>query len=119
MQASEKLPRSSKDCQCSKLCSILQISERCLRLCSLAAVDREGTGSLALQALEHFKDQARASRVLSFAATYKYLKDISDFVVLQLLTRLCSILEVSERYLRLHSLTTVDKAAIGGSALQA
>ena len=72
-----------------------------------------------MQALEHFKDQARAARVLSFAASYKYLKDILDFVVLPLLTRLCSILEVSERYLRLCSLTAVDKAAMGGSALQA
>ena len=71
-----------------------------------------------MQALEYFKDQARAARVLSFAASYKYLKDISDFVVLQLLTRLCSILEVSERYLRLHSLTAIDKEAIVGSALQ-
>ena len=72
-----------------------------------------------MQALENFKDQARAARVPSFAASYKCLKDTSDFVVLQLLTRLCSILEVSERCLRLCSLTAVDKAAIGGSALQA
>ena len=46
------LPGSGKGCQGSKLCSILQVSEGCIRLCSLAAVDRTGTGGSALQALE-------------------------------------------------------------------
>ena len=36
LQILEKLPGSGKGYQGSKLCSILQVSEECLRLCSLA-----------------------------------------------------------------------------------
>ena len=46
------LPGSGKVFQGFKLCSILQVSEGYIRLCSLTTVDREGTGGSALQILE-------------------------------------------------------------------
>ena len=36
LQALKMLPGSGKGCQDSKLCSILKVSEKCLRLCILA-----------------------------------------------------------------------------------
>ena len=63
LQILEKLPGSGKSCQGFKPCSILQVSERCPILWSLAAVDKAGTGSSALQVLRmlespknHYKD---------------------------------------------------------------
>ena len=87
LQALEKLLGSSKGCQDSKLCNIIQVSERCLRLYSLGAIDKERTGGSACQVLEKLPDRARAARVPSFIAFCKYLKDVSDCTVLQLLTR--------------------------------
>ena len=73
------VPGSGKGCQGSKLCSILQVSERYVRLCNLAAVNRAGT---ALQTLEKFPGSS---------------KDCQGY-------KLCSILEVFEKRLRLCSL---------------
>ena len=73
------LPGSGKGCQSSRFCSILQVSERYVRLCNLAAVNRAWT---ALQTLEKFPGLSK-----NFQGS-----------------KLCSILKVFERCLRLCSL---------------
>ena len=76
LQALENLLGLGKGCQGSKIWSILQVSERCLRLCSLAAVDRAGAVAQPCKPWRSFQDQARAVRVPSFEAFCKCLKDV-------------------------------------------
>ena len=82
LQALEKLPGSGNGCQGSKICSILQVSERCA---VLQLLTRQGQVSQACRPWRNFQDQARASRIPSMPASYKCLKGVSNSAVLQLL----------------------------------
>ena len=57
LKALGELPGSGKGCQGSKLCSILQVSETYVRLCSLAAVDRVETGGSGCRPWRSFQDR--------------------------------------------------------------
>ena len=94
LQTLEKFPGSNKDCQGSRLCSILEVFERCLRLCSLMLLTRQGQACMPWRS---FQDQARATKVPSFAVSYNYLKNISD----------CAVLQGRGRYLSLAGLRDV------------
>ena len=96
LKALGRLPGSGKGCQGFKLCSILKVSEGCISLCTLAAIDMEETGDSALQALEKLPGSGKG---------YHGCK-------------LCNILYVSERCFRLCSLAAVNKVGTGSSALQ-
>ena len=100
MKAWGGLPGLGKGCQGSTLCSFLQVSERCLRLWSLATVDKIGTGSSALKILEKLSGSGKGYQGSKFCS-YP------------------TILQVSKECLRMCGLAVGDREGAGGSALQA